>query len=909
VLDYIIKSFNLHSLTGDLQLHTAGVIGELSCFGGSKERIYYIEQKSGLKSLRVDRGTRMKGRVYRLPEVDILRVLLRAMDSGFSLEEANKRIESSISGRGVASLIDPSTMASLQSVTLALIRSTFLSRKEFLQKILEGATAVLAAAGWTLWTIEKGHAPRREIEVGGGVGLRAEIISELVGGFANSGNQGPFRFYGRGDALGSDLPGRISLMLVPVEDQKRRRRIIVVLQNRIKPGCGPEDFTFFDTLDASIAWILAERIAFVLNTHDLMDASRRLEQKAMTATSLADYLREICQEATDLLGVERGDVFWPDPRGELRVAAQVGSSALKDGDPLPSPSICAQVFRNRRSRLVRDVRSDPDYCPCAAATECEIAVPLLSSTLVGTDQLLAEGVLNVESSRPGALDENDIPALEHLASRAALAASTIQMREAIYKQMIERSQNPEEPLYAILNSVQRGMGFDGVLIYIADYREARLRCVASLPQRRDTAGFSYRFSDVAFATKILLDGQPQFVRDPWNDPQVSRDGLARFDIHGPMIGVPILFGAVAVGVLVVFGWKSRHPQPDDVGALGQYAKLAVTTIAISDVERQRHDAILMIRSILAQMQNPSEDVYRLLRSVLKGAVSAGFDRARVLRLRENEEGGVFVCLDSYGGDEPRALAGKTIAISQSKYAQKTMSDFREGRLEPRIRVPRREFGEDPYGSDLNKPPGVPWVVAPLVVSGKLFGYIAADKSVTKAEISVADVEYLGLFGTLAAQAIANEQIHRPWYTVWDTLFDAAARRVWQLPEVPSIVTTDETGRTQPLYTVPSLLITGNPESPKYTEIALAVSNMAERGGVLVLRFGFGPPQSDQEWDAIEVTLVTEGLDCVCGIAENRGMHEFEVVAELPPKLRNMGAGTGNGSNLPFRLILRPDYRR
>jgi hypothetical protein len=223
-------------------------------------------------------------------------------------------------------------------------------------------------------------------------------------------------------------------------------------------------------------------------------------------------------------------------------------------------------------------------------------------------------------------------------------------------------------------------------------------------------------------------------------------------------------------------------------------------------------------------------------------------------------------------------------------------------------VPSRDLGEDPSGPAVRKPPGLPWVVAPLVISGKLFGYIAADKRVTRADISAADLEYVSLFGVLAAQAIANEQIRRPRFEVWGTLFEKAADKIRLLYESPTGVPPEENGPGR-MHVVQGLLINGDTGTPVFVVVELTVSIVAVSGGVLVFRFGFRNRELDEALNVIEVALVHPEMAPHCAVAENRGMHEFEVLTELPEDLENAWAELGRVADLPFRLMLRGTNRR
>jgi len=71
-----------------------------------------------------------------------------------------------------------------------------------------------------------------------------------------------------------------------------------------------------------------------------------------------------------------------------------------------------------------------------------------------------------------------------------------------------------------------------------------------------------------------------------------------------------------------------------------------------------------------------------------------------------------------------------------------------------IRDPRM-FGADQHAAALKKPAHLSWAGVPLVVMGKLYGYIAADNSSTLRPIQAKDLARMDLFSTLTAQLIYN----------------------------------------------------------------------------------------------------------------------------------------------------------
>lgn len=72
--------------------------------------------------------------------------------------------------------------------------------------------------------------------------------------------------------------------------------------------------------------------------------------------------------------------------------------------------LCGVVADSLETLIVADVRKDPRWLPAFWTTLSEIVVPIISES---TGRLL--GVLDVESEKPDAFDEDDRDFLEHVA--------------------------------------------------------------------------------------------------------------------------------------------------------------------------------------------------------------------------------------------------------------------------------------------------------------------------------------------------------------------------------------------------------------------------------------------------------------------------------------------------------------
>jgi len=143
-------------------------------------------------------------------------------------------------------------------------------------------------------------------------------------------------------------------------------------------------------------------------------------------------LDELLAEAVRLVqdfGYPRINLFTMDPAGRelhLKASAGVFDSPLTPGSRLElGQGLVGRVAQHGERLLVDDVAAQPLYAgSCPDRTECsELAVPLH----VGGDVV---GVLDVQSPRLNAFDENDVMVMEILADQIATAIHNAQLYEA-----------------------------------------------------------------------------------------------------------------------------------------------------------------------------------------------------------------------------------------------------------------------------------------------------------------------------------------------------------------------------------------------------------------------------------------------------------------------------------------------
>jgi GAF domain-containing protein len=510
--------------------------------------------------------------------------------------------------------------------------------------------------------------------------------------------------------------------------------------------------SLFDASDRSLLefvgrWVEASYRTLLL-THYLKDTGALLQGRSDLDSILGGMLRS----AMRVTGAYRGDVaWWDNTQQSLVYIAELGGNAeFGLADPIPSRSVTYWVFEHRQRRELPDVSKDDLYYKCNGNTRSEVAIPLVLPNMP-----TAAGVLNLEFRKENGFSPLDVQAAELLAQQGALHAQTVIARDAVRSIVTSQNEIDEadrqfqaDALTMVLRDVERELGFHRGLVYLANYRSATLDLWAATDASPLTnrEQWSLRLAETAVATKVFVENHWRHWPDAHQTPYLRADRRERFAIAGPILGMPIRFGSVPVGVLILWGGAGAdRPKLEDVAQIEQFTNLAPTTF----YSRERERMLLAVEKLIntaADISEPEELVRVLLQTIL----DIGLDRARVFRCLDPVDAS-FECLGSLGVDSPGALRGTVIKNCEH------VAYMSEGRLV--IRRARYfdpslpEANPDPNAELLLKPTDLPWINAPILLANNLLGYIAADNKATRRKISKVQVDGLSTIARFAGHVL------------------------------------------------------------------------------------------------------------------------------------------------------------
>lgn len=186
--------------------------------------------------------------------------------------------------------------------------------------------------------------------------------------------------------------------------------------------------------------------------------------------------------------------------------------------------ITGWVVQNGKPLRSNDVSKDPRYFRLVEETRSELCVPLISRGQV-------IGVINVESSRPGAYSEKDEEILAALASSAAIALENARL----YQDQTRRSRiiatladianeiATTRELLPVLDQITHRalemLNASGAAIYLLQDDDVTLKTVAAHGAYRNELLSHTRKVGEGITGIVFLNGRPEIINDTQKDPR------------------------------------------------------------------------------------------------------------------------------------------------------------------------------------------------------------------------------------------------------------------------------------------------------------------------------------------------------------------------------------------------------
>lgn len=409
----------------------------------------------------------------------------------------------------------------------------------------------------------------------------------------------------------------------------------------------------FHPYDLLVLRALADSVAMAIEGArrygDLTLQARQLRVVGEVSKQITSILnlRELMQEVAGLIHARFGfpyvHLFTVHPnRRQIHYEAGSGArSAALEGYILSlddAEGIIPWVARHGETVLANDVDQEPRYIPSPlppSNTRSELTIPLVFNGEVN-------GVLDVQSDRLNAFNEQDRPIIETLGDSIAAAIRNAdlyrseqwrrQTGESLREVAVLLSANAslDQVLHAILTELERNLPSDVAAIWLLD--EDDIYCAAVHgAQAADLERARRDFPEATGMLATALLARDSFVRKI-NDPLGPSAIAAGFDSDHSAIAVPLRIGDQSVGVLTLAHHTSGrygHEAQAMATTFASYAAVAIENARLYDSSQEQAyaaAALLQVAQAVASLSDIDEILGTIVRIM---PILVGVERAAI----------------------------------------------------------------------------------------------------------------------------------------------------------------------------------------------------------------------------------------------------------------------------------------
>lgn len=359
----------------------------------------------------------------------------------------------------------------------------------------------------------------------------------------------------------------------------------------------------FGPADQRVLTAIASRVAIAVDNAQLYKEAHRRALQLETAsylgqrtTALLDLdalLAEMVKLIREKFGYDHVHIMLVDEEfGEivLREVSGPGAERLKEQGlrlQIGQGGITSWVAQTGETLLCNDVSREPRYLPAELipGTQAELAVPLRVENRV-------IGILDAQSDRRDAFDQDDVSALQILGNQVGIAienARLFQETKRRYETMIALHQtsldiiarlDTKQLLEAVLRRGAQLLRAESGGLVLYDHERAFMYAAVSYNTQPEWEPSGDEPPE-GLVGQVIRKGEPIIVNDYPHWPDRVKE--FRNTLRTRLIGVPLKWESHIVGVMVILnGPESKPFEEEDVSVLTQFADLA--SIAIKNAE-------------------------------------------------------------------------------------------------------------------------------------------------------------------------------------------------------------------------------------------------------------------------------------------------------------------------------------
>ena len=292
----------------------------------------------------------------------------------------------------------------------------------------------------------------------------------------------------------------------------------------------------------------------------------------------------IIREAVRLVNATTGSLVLINPiDGFLEIQAAYSLPEESKLKLRVGEGITGWVAQQGKSAIVQNVHQDERYVQVHKHTKSELAVPLEINGILS-------GVVNVDSDKLNAFNQNDLALLTELTSQAALVIHNAflyeqsKIRANLFEslvrvgQVINSRQDLDEALNAITIEASSLMKAKTCALQLLDETNNRLSLVASFG-----AGNAYlNKPDVliseSFLGSVVKLKKPLQIENVQTSNAYQQQDIARDEGLVAMLSIPLVFNSVVIGTLNIYKEETYVFSNEEINiamALAEFSALAI----------------------------------------------------------------------------------------------------------------------------------------------------------------------------------------------------------------------------------------------------------------------------------------------------------------------------------------------
>ena len=508
-------------------------------------------------------------------------------------------------------------------------------------------------------------------------------------------------------------------------------------------------------------------------------------------------VRNIGERVPKIFNAEIADIVLYDSASNMVQLAYSSSNHFFAEEPpweLGEGGLTSKAILSRQALLLNSARQMEEQGALAYITtpagepdpQSCLAVPIM----VGERVL---GVVNVQSIRPNAFDENHLRLLQTLSSNMGVALEKARLFDETQRLLRETEQRAQE--LAAISKVSQALvaetEVDSMIQLIGNQTreifDADIVYVALLDLQTNLIHFPYQVGESfttlpvgeGYTSRIIQTGESLLINEDIGERSRELGVTRRGKEALSYLGVPIKAGGETIGVISVQSTTREGLFTDDslrlLATIAANAGAAINTARLH-AETQRNASQMATIASVGRDLSATLDLQKVTRTVVENVHSLFRARDTILRLvdADGKTLRAVLALGRYAEEFSSSMLmlgeGITGSIAESGIAEVIDNVELDARKVHILGTPDREEIAETL------------MIAPLIANNRTIGALSVYKDRTEGKFSQVDLDFLVGLGRQAAIAIENSRL----FNETQSLLKQTEQRATELQIINSI---------------------------------------------------------------------------------------------------------------------------